>query len=67
VSGYRLYRLDWAGKIVSADWIEALDDTEAAHQACDGSPVGTCEVWQRNRLVVRIEDGKVAPTPGPAA
>jgi hypothetical protein len=65
VNGYRLYRLDWAGKIESAEWIDALDDSDAARQACDGSPNGTCEVWQRNRLVARIVDGQTE-APGAA-
>ena len=64
VTGYRLYQLDGAGKIMSAEWIDAADDAAAERMACDGSPKGTCEVWQRNRLVARIEDGKVAPRSG---
>ena len=50
---YRLYRLDGAGKIMSADWIEADSDTAAlaeARQAVDGTPY---ELWARNRLVER--------------
>ena len=63
MTGYRLYQLDEAGKIMSAEWIDATDDSEATRMGCDGSPNGTCEVWQRNRLVARIVDGKVAPDP----
>ncbi len=66
MTGYRLYQLDGAGKIVSAEWVDALDDSDAARKACDKSPSGTCELWQRNRLVARIVDGK-ADSPGPAA
>jgi len=44
--------------------MDALDDAEAARKACDASPNGTCEVWQRNRFVARILDGKVAPSTG---
>ena len=52
---YRLYRLDEAGKISSAEWIEATDDEDAARKARLRSKDGTCEVWERNRLVARIE------------
>ncbi|MGZ2411681.1 hypothetical protein ACUXST_001078 [Sphingomonas sp. F9_3S_D5_B_2] len=52
---YRLYRLDGAGKIVSAEWVEASSDAEAEQHARDrGLPV-TCEMWERNRLVATIE------------
>ncbi len=52
---YRLYLLDEAGKISSAEWIEATDDEDAARQARFRSQDGTCEVWERNRLIARIE------------
>jgi len=48
---YRLYRLDGAGKIISADWLEAQADEEAlrqAHDRMDGTPF---ELWDRNRLI----------------
>lgn len=50
---YRLYRLDGAGKITSADWIEAENDSAAlaeAKHAINGMPY---ELWARNRLVER--------------
>ena len=55
---YRLYRLDGAGKISSAEWIEATDDEDAARQARLRAKDGTCELWDRNRLIARIEPGK---------
>jgi hypothetical protein len=55
---YRLYRLDGAGKIASAEWLSAEDDTEAARQVRDGEPQSTVEIWDRNRLVVRIEPNR---------
>jgi hypothetical protein len=55
---YRLYRLDGAGKISSAEWIEATDDEDAARQARLRAKDGTSEVWERNRLIARIEPGK---------
>jgi hypothetical protein len=52
---YRLYRLDGAGKIAAADWIEAQDDASATRQAKEqaGSSGGFYELWERNRLVER--------------
>ena len=52
---YRLYCLDGVGKVTSADWIEASDDDtaiEAAKEMMDGHP---CELWERSRLVIRLE------------
>lgn len=54
---YRLYQLDGAGNIVSADWLTAAADDEALRQAqdrCDGSHF---ELWDRNRLIRRSRDG----------
>lgn len=50
---YRVYRLDGAGKINAAEWIEALDDEDArqkAHQQFDGA---SYEIWNRKRLILR--------------
>jgi hypothetical protein len=55
---YRLYRLDGAGKIVSAEWVEAPDDEAATQHARDRKLPVTCEMWERDRLIARIE-----PTP----
>ena len=49
---YRLYCLDGVGKVVSAEWIDADDDTAAIEAANDGHP---CELWERSRLVIRLE------------
>jgi hypothetical protein len=48
---YRLYRLDGAGSIVSADWIEADADELALKQARERAGEGRFELWLRNRLV----------------
>ena len=48
---YRLYRLDGAGNIVSADWIAADADDEAERYARERSPDGRFELWERGRLV----------------
>lgn len=51
---YRLYRLDGAGNISAAEWIEAKGDDEAV-RAARGRALGTrAEIWDRDRLVARI-------------
>jgi hypothetical protein len=50
---YRLYRLDGAGKIVTADWIAADADDEALRHAGERVPDGRFELWERGRLVSR--------------
>ena len=55
---YRLYRLDGAGKIISAEWIAADADDDAlraAHQMIDGARF---ELWERKRLVSRKGDAR---------
>jgi hypothetical protein len=49
LTAYRLYRLDGAGKITTADWIEAEADDEALRLASETS--GNFELWQRDRLI----------------
>jgi hypothetical protein len=48
---YRLYRLDGAGSIVSADWIEADSDELALEQAHGRAGERRFELWQQNRRV----------------
>lgn len=52
---YRLYRLDKAGKISSAEWLDAADDDAARAQAGEltGLNGNHYELWERNRLVTR--------------
>jgi hypothetical protein len=53
---YRLYCLDGAGRISLADWIDADSDEEAVAQARRLERGGSkCEVWQRNRLVAKLD------------
>jgi hypothetical protein len=52
---YRVYSVDGAGKIVSADWIEAEDDAHALREAEHRLDGVALEVWDRQRLVGRIE------------
>ena len=58
---YRLYCLDGAGKIAQADWLEAHDDRHALEQASERRYPFTCEVWERDRLVGRVEAYRDAP------
>jgi hypothetical protein len=51
---YRLYGLDGAGKIISAEWLEADSDEEAIAAARAQCKSVACEVWRRNRFVARI-------------
>ena len=58
LANFRLYRLDGAGKIASADWLEADDEAHAQQLARELNAENTVEIWNRNRLVARIP-----PTP----
>ena len=51
---YRLYRLDGAGRILGADWLEAASDDEARSKARDAHGSGSFELWERHRLVERV-------------
>jgi hypothetical protein len=55
---YRHYRLDGAGKISKADWIEAGSDDEAVRQVRASRLGVTSELWRGNRLVARVEPGE---------
>jgi hypothetical protein len=50
---YRLYRLDGAGRISGADWIEAVNDEDARSKARSECGSGGYELWERYRLVER--------------
>jgi hypothetical protein len=51
---YRLYRLDGAGKITAAEWVEADHDDAAVREAQQRVSEQPSELWERNRLVARI-------------
>lgn len=55
VPSYRLYCFDGAGNITSAEWLDASDDNEAARQARERKLGVVAEIWDRSRLVIRIE------------
>jgi hypothetical protein len=50
---YRLYRLDGAGKITNAEWIEAGADDDALAEARHRTAAGSFELWDKSRLVER--------------
>ena len=52
---YRLYVLDGTGRIAAADWIDASGDEEAIMIARDQRKGAKCELWQKDRLVCRID------------
>lgn len=58
---YRLYHVDGAGRIMSADWLDASDDEAAVDAARLIAGDGACEVWQQHRLVIRLERGGISP------
>lgn len=58
MASYRLYRLDGTGKIATAEWLEATDDADAEQRARSLGLACTCEIWDRNRLVARLEPGR---------
>ena len=58
--GYRHYRLDGAGSIRSADWLEASDDDDAVRKVRGLELPHVSEIWDRNRLVARVEPPKQA-------
>ena len=55
MASYRLYCLDLQGKIASAEWVEAEDDTAALGAARALAKPTDCELWLRNRMIDRIE------------
>ena len=62
MANYRLYHIDGAGKIETAEWLGATTDDEAIDQARAQEVHSSIEVWDRHRLVVRIgPDGEVSP------
>lgn len=58
VHSYRLYLLDAEGNIATAEWLDADDDVSAVEQARERKLKVVAEVWNRSRLVARIEPGK---------
>ena len=55
MANFRLYRLDGAGKIASAEWLAADDDDHALQVARSMNESTTVEIWNRNRFVGRVQ------------
>jgi hypothetical protein len=51
---YRLYRLDRSGRIDAAEWIEADHDEDAKSKAQALFCAEGYELWDRQRLVARV-------------
>jgi hypothetical protein len=51
---YIVYRLDGAGKIRNAAWVDALSDLFALEAARALAGLGGSEVWQLDRRVGRV-------------
>ena len=60
MADYRIYRLDGAGRIGLADWIQADTDEAAIAETRKLRPdANICEIWQKERLVARLDhDGQ---------
>jgi hypothetical protein len=54
VGHYRVYCLDGANKVASADWIDAADDAAAVEAVRERFPRQKCELWDGPRLVGQI-------------
>ena len=55
LADYRLYCLDGANKVASAEWVEADDDEAAIEVAKQMHEGQHCELWQGRRLVARLD------------
>lgn len=55
VTNYRIYCLDGANKVASAEWIEAEDDEDAIKIVSERHDGYKCEIWERKRLVARLD------------
>jgi hypothetical protein len=60
VTAYRVYLVDGAGRLSRAEWIDAPDDDAATASAQAMMKAAPFELWQGNRLVVRIDARSVA-------
>ena len=57
LGNYRLYRLDGAGRIIGAEWIEEASDEGALREAQSRAESGSFELWETNRLIERFRPG----------
>jgi len=56
---YRLYAFDAARKIVSADWLSAMDDADAIAKAEAVGFGSKGEIWDGKRLVAQLEEPRL--------
>lgn len=54
MSAYRLYCMDGFGRIGHVEVLDAKNDEEAVHLACEMKLPVSSEVWDRDRLVAQI-------------
>jgi hypothetical protein len=61
VPAYRFYHLDGAGRVSSAEWLEAADDAAALERATQVElQAVSAELWQGNRRLARLDqDGLI--------
>ena len=57
MANFRLYRLDGAGKIGTAEWLEAEDENHALELARALNASTAVEIWNRNKLIGRVPPG----------
>ena len=57
MANFRLYRLDGAGKIGTAEWLEADDEDHALELVRELNAETTIEIWNRNKLIGRVSPG----------
>ena len=55
VPAYRLYFLDGAGRVDTAEWLEAADDSTAIEASLQLSKGIYAELWQGQRFVTRLD------------
>ena len=58
MADYKLFCFDGAGKLWVDDWIVADTDEEAIAAARAVKNAERCEVWEKHRLVAKIEGGR---------
>ena len=51
---YRLYFLDGASKVSSAEWIEAADQAAAIERASERCATHRGELWQGNKRIATL-------------
>ena len=52
---YRIYCFDAERRIVTADWLKAVDDENAIAKANEAGFGSKCEVWDGRRMVAQLE------------